>query len=203
MSTVRYYDGWSHSADKALPADEAMKRVRHTRAIWRDDGRVERDELYDRGRLLRVDYYDAGSAEEIASVHTALHPGVLRMVYRALGGAGDYTWTCLEAVTEGQPARRAILLKDRDDHETMTIEQDGHGVPFRIEKSFWGRSGNEDNLKYAFEYDRSGQLTVVTDLEYGDTTTMEDIAEVLADWGFYATGFALPRDIATTPIPVC
>jgi hypothetical protein len=53
----------------------------------RDDGTAERNKLYYRSELVRVDYHDAGDPQALAAQHNSLYPGVLRMVHRTLGTA--------------------------------------------------------------------------------------------------------------------
>jgi hypothetical protein len=202
MTTFRYHRGWTNKVSRELPAGEAILQPRYSRAWLRDDGSTERNELYDRGELVRVDYHDAGDPQALAAQHDSLYPGVLRMVHRTLDRAGEYTWSSIEAVDHcGKSNGHSIVLTDRVGRELVSIETDERGNMLRIEKTSWQRRDGDDDLKYVFEYDRTGQLKLVTDLEYGDSTPFDDIKGVLDDAAFYETGFALPRGIAGTPIP--
>jgi hypothetical protein len=85
----RYYADWTKNPARALSPDDAKRLTSYARGWLRPDGSVERLELYDAGKIVRVDHYDAGSDDEIASRHAAMYPDTIRL----------YTELSVESVT--------------------------------------------------------------------------------------------------------
>jgi hypothetical protein len=201
MSETRYYRGWSREASDELSPEQARKLPSYSCAWLRADGSVERVERYDRGALAIVDYYDASGDDEIAPQHQAKYPGIARMVHRTLGRTGDYEWSAVVSTRgHGEFGRHSIVLSDGGGRwEIMSIDQDAAGDPMSITKY---RFDDDHELLYAFEYRTDGRLISIHDFAGGGRASFDEVKHALPDPDFYETGFALPRSIAGTAIPL-
>jgi hypothetical protein len=201
MSETRYYRGWSREASDELSPEEARHLPSYSRAWLRADGSVERVERYDRGALMIVDYHDANSEDEIAPQHQSNYPGITRMVHRTLGRIGDYEWSSVVSTRgHGEFGRRSVVLSDGGGRwEIMSIDQDAAGDPISITKY---RFDDDHELLYAFEYAVDGRLISIHDFAGGGRASFDDVKQALPDPDFYESGFALPRSIAGTPVPL-
>jgi hypothetical protein len=200
MSETRYYRGWSRKAADEVSPEDAQRLQHYSRGWLREDGSVERLDTYDRGRLACVAYYDAGADEEVASRHRAMYPDATRVVHRTLGREGDYEWTwSVSTLATGEQADRALVLLDRRGRDIMLIRPDTGGAPGSITKYLFD---DVDELLYAFEYRADGRLLSIHDFVNQDHASFDEVKQALPDPDFYETGFALPRSIAGTAIPL-
>jgi hypothetical protein len=200
MSDTRYYKSWSREISEEVSPEEAKQLASYSRGWLRDDGSVERAERYDRGTLTIVDYYDAGTDEEIAPDHVATYPGVTRMVHRILGRVGDYEWISFVSTGgDGTLARRALVLSDRSGNEVMSIDWNSGGRMMHVTKYLFGGDGE---MLYAFGYKLDGSVLHIRDFANEEYSSFDEVKHALPDPDFYETAFALPRSIAGTPIPL-
>jgi len=199
MSEPKYYSEWDAKPEHELPREEAEKLSMYARGWHRPDGSVERLEIFDGGKLARVDYFDARDAE-VEAAHRAHYPGIVRMIHRQLASRAGFGWHAqLGTRADGTVTARGVVLMEPSGNDIMNVEHDERGSPTGVTKYRWDDSGE---LAYMFSYDGDGRLVGVHDVEDGTTTSFDDLRPHLPDPAFYETGFALPAAIASTPIPV-
>lgn len=196
---TRYYKGPGAVAAWEVSAAEAQAQPTYTQAFFDAADRLDRTLLYDNARLLKVNYYGERNLDDTRLFHRRNYAGVPFAVWRTLARESGYVWEQVYSFSaDGEPAAQGKTLSDERERELMKVEMDAGGRVLLITKYVWE---NDDDLRYAFEYDASGALSGGYDALYGDHASLPDIKESLPDSAFYEHGYNLPRAISANGIP--
>jgi hypothetical protein len=197
---VRYYDGLEVRAEDEVDAERAAELETHVVAYFDGGDRLERAELHDQGRIVRVDYPAGG--DDVARRHRERYGDVPLNVHHPLGPVDTMSWECVRTYApDGRPTGATLSLSDADGRAWMEIEFDAGGRRHHVTKYDWESS---DDLRFVFEYTASGAGPQVTDLDEGGwSVRFEDVRDDLVDADFFATADALPRAIAGSALPDC
>jgi hypothetical protein len=199
VTNVRYYDGLEVRPDREVDAETARTASTSAHAVFGADDRLERVELYDGGRLFRVDYQDA-DGEAIAAAHQQAYEGVPYATRRTIPREGALSWEAVYGYgASGDLQDCTLVLQDEDARARMEVKREADGAVREVTKYVW----EGGRLTHVFSYDPSGELFDVADLEDGGTVRFDDLRPYLDDPDFYADGLALPRDLAGGAIPDC
>ena len=199
MSAVRYYDGLEVRSDREVDAESARDLSPHARAVFGAGDRLERVELYDGERLFRVDYPDA-DGDAVAEAHRRDYQDVPFTTRRVVRRDGALSWEAVRGYGAGGRAEDCtMILQDEHGQGLMEVTSGADGTLREVLKYLW----EEEELSHLFTYDGAGELVDVADLEDGGTVRFEDLRPYLDDPDFYATGLALPRELAGSSIPDC
>jgi hypothetical protein len=198
MANIRYYADWSARAGQEIAEEQARAQPQYSRAWRADDGALERVESYDRGQLVRVDYYAGSDAE-----HARQYPGIPRGVHRVRANLRGFTWSAVQMLDGAGVVQQRVLSLDQDGVELMNVQHDPRGVPTVIEKYHWD---DRETLHFVFEYRGSdGQYVQGQDLIENESVQRDGLAHWLhgaaVDRAFYENGAALPRALAGTAMP--
>jgi len=169
-----------------------------TKSYKTADGRLERSETYDQGRLKRVDYYTTDDLEATKRTHLARYPGVPFALWQTLAEQRGYIWKYVTSFdANGTLTGFRKVLSDQDQRDWLQIEQDAAHKVGPITKYYW----EDDELHYFFEYSSDGTPTGGFDLLAGEQSSLEAVRSTLRDPAFYADGYALPAALRGLPIP--
>jgi hypothetical protein len=194
-----FYRGWVPRSVDEVTAEQVEGLDLHSRAFLSSDGRPARLELYSDGELKEVVYYGADAADVVA-VHARDYPGTALTTQHDVSEVDGFRWVLSKRYSPGGELSGMMmrLLERGDDVELMDVNAAPDGNVSSIMKFHYD---SRDDMHYAFEYDRDGENTAVYDLT---VSSEEDLAEALQhvpDPDFYAEGYALPRQVRTSPIP--
>jgi hypothetical protein len=197
--TVKYYKGFEVEDGEELPAEKARQERHYAKATFGASSKLEKVELYSGGKLLSVDYYGAGSQDEIRAAHLKLHKGVEYTRRRAPVQAGSFSWELVEShAASGELEGFTAILQDKHRRGWMEVHKDVGGHVTEVMKYFWA---SPEVLKYVFEYDEDGKLISVHDVVHRENTTFQDVKSELPDRQFFEAGLNLPKELAGTGIP--
>jgi hypothetical protein len=199
VSTVRYYDGLEVRPDREVDAEAARAASTSARAVFGAGDRLERVELYDGGRLFRVEYEDADE-RTIADAHRRDYANVPFAIRRLVRREGALSWEAVRVYTaSGRFEDCTLILQDGHEQARMEVTMNAGGEVVEVAKYEW----EDSKLRYIFSYEGTGDLVAVTDLDDGDTVLFDDLRPYLADPDFYAGALTLPRELAGGSIPDC
>ena len=197
--TAKYYKGFEVETGKELPAEKARQERHYAKATFGTSGQLEKVELYSGGKLLSVDYYDAGSDDAIKAAHLKQHKGVEYTRRHAPVRAGSFSWEIVQShAASGELQGFTAILQDKHRRGWMEVHKDVRGHVTEVMKYFWA---SPDVLKYVFEYDGHGTLITVHDVVHREDTTFEEVKSELPEHHFFRAGLNLPKEIAGTAIP--
>ncbi|GIM95734.1 hypothetical protein [Paractinoplanes toevensis] len=184
--------------DEEVTEDEARASGSYSRALSDSSGHLVRQEWYREGELIQIRYF-AGELGSIRAEHARDHPGIEFAVLREEPAPAGFRWGFMARyAADGHPIAYSTELVDPDDEAVMMLEYDGDGE-LRVITKFWDEMPDEAGM--LFEYGADGKNVVVGDLEEGDTLRFDEVIRALPEPDFYADGFALPPQLAGTPIP--
>jgi hypothetical protein len=99
----------------------------------------------------------------------------------------------------GEPGRISVALVDGSDRELLSIDWNNSGRLAHVTKYLFEEG---DELLHVFRYASDGQLVGIQDFANEDNASFDQVKGALSDPDFYETGFALPKSIAGTAIPL-
>lgn len=196
---VRYFEYSREDGDEEVDAATAEGLEDYTRELYDASGRKLRSELYRKGGILRVDYYDVVDDDAVTAFHVRTYPGTVFHTWRERGRVGTYLWEEDHYYSAtGERRTFSLVLSDEQDLSWMVLEFDEERKPVYVLKHHWdGR-----DLRWNFEYDEHGTLFDCHDTHDFGGSRFSEIRHLFTDAEFYEHGFNLPRDIAGTPIPL-
>lgn len=198
---VKFYDGYTVQPGREVTAAKAQGLARYARAFFRGRGILEKVELYEGGKLFRVDYHDGQDDAAIRASHkqTLAYRTVGFTIRRTLARPSGFAWERVHSYTASGGLKRYVLvLKDEKDLGWMEIKKDKSGRVTGVTKYHWE---DQEELRYVFEYDPQGRLFNIHDLLYGQDVSFEPLKPALAESRFFESGFNLPRALSNTAIP--
>ena len=195
---ISYFRGPIVSADREVAPADVRGLTTYTKAYFGDSDVLERSELHDSGKLLRVDYLRAHNFDDTRDFHRRMYPGIPYAIWETREQLPGFVWKHITSVDpSGQVKSYTTLLSDDRQRELMRIDASPSHQTVAITKYYW----EDNNLRYVFDYDGTGSLVTGFDLEDGDDVSFSDVRESLPDCEFFEDGFNLPRALAGTAIP--
>jgi hypothetical protein len=196
---VRYYKGSIIDRDHELSADEALASPAYTRTSSGADDQLEKSEYIANGRLWEVNYYRVADPQMMTESHRRAYPGVPYAIWEFLGSADGYVWQFVSFFSPvGEPTGFRKFLSNQQHRTWMQLDFDASHRVSLITKYLWG---DDDKLRYVFEYSADGALVDGFDVTYGEQASFEEVRDDLEDPEFYEHGYRLPRALASTTIP--
>ena len=194
---ISYYKGLVVTSEREVSAQETEQLVTFTKAFFDDSEKLERTEVYDNKRLLRVNYYKDEDVESLRAFHLQNYSGMVFSRWKTLARVQGYVWEWAYSFdASGELRGMSKTLSDGSERPLMQIDMDENHHIVQITKYYW-----EDNLRYAFEYNENGSFSNGYDGLYGDHATLPEVKDSLSDFRFYENGWNLPEAIANTAIP--
>lgn len=196
---VKYYKGSVVTSNQEIPFEGTQGVTSYIKAHFEDDERLEKAELYDGGKLVRIDYYDVSSPENTITSHLQSYPDTQFAIWKTLTTVQSYVWKYVCSYSSsGELTGFSKILSDEHQQEIMQIEMDKNHRVLQITKYYWEP---DHTLRYVFEYDENGALYSGFDVLYGDHASFSEIKDHLPDAAFYESGYALLHAIEGLAIP--
>jgi hypothetical protein len=198
-SRVGYHEGFLLDPERELPAEEAQKARRYSKAFYGPAERLEKVEQYEDGEVRRVHYFDVADDTSIKSAHTQRYGQVSFVTHRRLSQPEGFVWRAVHAFTAGGELEEVTtILQDEAGCEWMELSADASKQVARIAKYYWE---SPEDLKFSFEYDGRGKLLQVHDVQSGERACLDEVRACLTDIAFFADGLRVPKRLSGTSIP--